>query len=537
MPGDLAKSDAWTVEITVLSQRRASHRERDLAKEDVIGIRGLAASDFAPMDTPAAAAQEVDLHRLELRFAQVRVLEPRCGRAAGALDRAMRPARRLRRGARAGEPTPGPGRRLPARGGAAPTAGATPRGSNPGRCDLAQALLSVLARAHGRAFAALEEALLLRELVHGQGLSQHEVARRCGRDVSWVSRRLQLLLRSARAACSRRVAQRHAVHLGGHPRAGPVGARQRRARRSNCSRALQCDPAVHPRAPALVRSTTRAARATPASAWSRTRSCSSQSLHARDEQRAVAALARGPRRRGVAADVSQLLRLITRLRARSARAWPAGVARTALARWRFEPPAQRASTALHMRTSGGTAIMTPIEIRNSVRTLQAQGHSLREISRLLELSRNTVRRILRAPSRPRTARRLPGPPAGRALQSSFRARPRQRRAHAATARRRARPGALLQHAHPLGATRRSCAPRPSAPGEYHFAPGQEMQHDTSPHRVSIGAKTLTAQCAGSGAGLLAPPVRAVLPTLSRASKPSTSCSRPRASWTGRVRCA
>ena len=42
-------------------------------------------------------------------------------------------------------------------------------------------------------FASIEEALLLRELVQGQGLSQHEVARRCGRDVSWVSRRLQLL--------------------------------------------------------------------------------------------------------------------------------------------------------------------------------------------------------------------------------------------------------------------------------------------------------------------------------------------------------
>jgi transposase len=42
--------------------------------------------------------------------------------------------------------------------------------------------------------------------------------------------------------------------------------------------------------------------------------------------------------------------------------------------------------------------MTPIEIRTAVRTLQAQGHSLREISRLLALSRNTVRRILRAPA-------------------------------------------------------------------------------------------------------------------------------------------
>ena len=47
--------------------------------------------------------------------------------------------------------------------------------------------------------------------------------------------------------------------------------------------------------------------------------------------------------------------------------------------------------------------MTPSEIRSAVRTLQAQGHSLREISRLLALSRNTVRRILRQPDRQRLA--------------------------------------------------------------------------------------------------------------------------------------
>ena len=43
--------------------------------------------------------------------------------------------------------------------------------------------------------------------------------------------------------------------------------------------------------------------------------------------------------------------------------------------------------------------MTPAEIRNAVHALQAQGHSLREISRSLALSRNTVRRILRQPNR------------------------------------------------------------------------------------------------------------------------------------------
>ena len=60
-------------------------------------------------------------------------------------------------------------------------------------CGLAEAVLGVLARAQDRSFASIEEALLLRELTQGQGLSQHDLARRCGRDVSWVSRRLQLL--------------------------------------------------------------------------------------------------------------------------------------------------------------------------------------------------------------------------------------------------------------------------------------------------------------------------------------------------------
>jgi ParB family transcriptional regulator, chromosome partitioning protein len=60
--------------------------------------------------------------------------------------------------------------------------------------DLAQALLELLAHSQSRPLAVLEEALLLRELVNGWQLSQREVAKRSGRDVSWVQRRLQLLL-------------------------------------------------------------------------------------------------------------------------------------------------------------------------------------------------------------------------------------------------------------------------------------------------------------------------------------------------------
>lgn len=60
-------------------------------------------------------------------------------------------------------------------------------------CPLAEGLGRVLARTQTRRSAAIEEALLLRELAEDSGLSQHELARRTGRDVSWVNRRLTLL--------------------------------------------------------------------------------------------------------------------------------------------------------------------------------------------------------------------------------------------------------------------------------------------------------------------------------------------------------
>lgn len=40
------------------------------------------------------------------------------------------------------------------------------------------------------------------------------------------------------------------------------------------------------------------------------------------------------------------------------------------------------------------------------------------------------------------------------------------------------------------------APKKKRAGRYHFEPGEEMQHDTSPHQVLIGGKKTTAQCAG-----------------------------------------
>ena len=60
-------------------------------------------------------------------------------------------------------------------------------------CPVDKALTQVLARSGSRPFTPIEEAMLLRELIDAHGLTQREAACRCARDVSWVTRRLVLL--------------------------------------------------------------------------------------------------------------------------------------------------------------------------------------------------------------------------------------------------------------------------------------------------------------------------------------------------------
>ncbi len=78
------------------------------------------------------------------------------------------------------------------------------------------------------------------------------------------------------------------------------------------------------------------------------------------------------------------------------------------------------------------------------------------------------------------------------------------------------------------------APPPERAGFYAFAPGDEMQHDTSPHRVTLGDTPVTAQCAGL---VLAYSRRLFIQSItpaSDASRPASSCSRRCASWTAPV---
>ena len=138
--------------------------------------------------------------------------------------------------------------------------------------------------------------------------------------------------------------------------------------------------------------------------------------------------------------------------------------------------------------------MIPNPIRDAVQTLKTQGKSLREIGRVLKLSRNTVRRIVRPHGQAKTQDVSLGVPRAY-LKSAF------ERAQGNVVRIGELLAAEYEVAVPYSTLTRWVRDAglrlpPQRAGEYVFAPGEEMQHDTSPHRVSLGDKVVIAQCAG-----------------------------------------
>src|SRR3954453_19644223 len=165
--------------------------------------------------------------------------------------------------------------------------------------------------------------------------------------------------------------------------------------------------------------------------------------------------------------------------------------------------------------------MTPSDIPTPRRSLQAQGHSLREISRLLALSRNTVRRILRQPA----GSGAETPPCDEVMLGKLKAAFTRARGNGVRVRELLADDGLevsystltrwVREADLRGPLRRA--------GTYDFVPGQEMQHDTSPHRVRFvpADKPVTVQCAG----LVLAYSRRLFIRASPASRPRRSCSR------------
>jgi transposase len=138
--------------------------------------------------------------------------------------------------------------------------------------------------------------------------------------------------------------------------------------------------------------------------------------------------------------------------------------------------------------------MTPTEIRNAVLGLRGQGHSLREISRLLALSRNTVRRILREPAGEAGGE---PPPCDEATLVRLKAAFARARGNVVRVRELlADEGTEVAYSTLTRWVRDADlrAP-PRRAGAYDFAPGQEMQHDTSPHQAEIAGRRTAVQTA------------------------------------------
>src|SRR6202167_1995779 len=127
--------------------------------------------------------------------------------------------------------------------------------------------------------------------------------------------------------------------------------------------------------------------------------------------------------------------------------------------------------------------------RTAILELHAKGVSRREISRALQVSRPTVRKVLRSNSTtvPEIQRPEKAEPYRQQILELFdQCKGNLVRVHEELA----ASGAELSYAALTAFCRRhgiGYAP-PTPAGQYDFAPGEEMQHDTSPHDLELAGK-------------------------------------------------
>jgi transposase len=136
--------------------------------------------------------------------------------------------------------------------------------------------------------------------------------------------------------------------------------------------------------------------------------------------------------------------------------------------------------------------------RTTILELQAQGVSKREIARVLGISRVAVRKVLRenstaVPELHRTEKAEPYRP--QILELFGKCKGNLVRVHEELV----AAGAEMSYPALTAFCRRhgiGQAP-PVAAGQYHFEPGEEMQHDTSPHEVELAGKKRKVQTASA----------------------------------------
>ena len=135
------------------------------------------------------------------------------------------------------------------------------------------------------------------------------------------------------------------------------------------------------------------------------------------------------------------------------------------------------------------------ENRQAIMSLHQRGIPLRQISEILKISRNTVKRVIRGTwQAPRRESRYED------LSSAV------REAFAVTSGNAVRVREVLAERYgrdvPYSTLTRIVRDldlrenRHKRAGSYTFGPGEEIQHDTSPHQVVIGDRKVKAQCAG-----------------------------------------
>jgi transposase len=134
------------------------------------------------------------------------------------------------------------------------------------------------------------------------------------------------------------------------------------------------------------------------------------------------------------------------------------------------------------------------DTRNAVITLNERGVKKRQISRMLGVSRNTVRQVLQG-KEPRDPEEIPRSPAELATIKEVYARCRGNVVRVQEILKEKGSeipySTLTRLVRDMGLR----APKKHRAGRYILEPGIEMQHDTSPHKLILGDKAVTAQCA------------------------------------------
>ncbi|MCP3883420.1 MAG: IS21 family transposase [Sulfitobacter sp.] len=134
------------------------------------------------------------------------------------------------------------------------------------------------------------------------------------------------------------------------------------------------------------------------------------------------------------------------------------------------------------------------EIRDAILALKAKGTGVRKIARLLEVSRNTVRQTLRQPlPRGLAEPQIPAHILPLLQQTFARCEGNVVRVQEVLA---ADHGIAIPYSTLTRWVREADlrAPKRRA-GRYHFEMGEEMQFDTSPHRLTLNDRPVKAQCA------------------------------------------